>query len=144
MSYSQLRIEDVQVAQIVCVVGWAEPGQHQQQQSLHRHCSALPAPLFRPSCSSLCTGVPSSSIHLTSPHLLLCLRLLRNLAALTPAPPPPLSSLAFLLQRRSRVLHFLSSAPPPPSSLYLCLSGSVAGCRLVISAAEASGPVARG
>lgn len=31
MSYSQLRIEDVQVAQIVCVVGWAEPGQHQQQ-----------------------------------------------------------------------------------------------------------------
>lgn len=39
MLYSQLRIEDVQVAQIVCVVGRAEPGQHQQQQSLHGHCS---------------------------------------------------------------------------------------------------------
>lgn len=54
MSYSQLRIEDVQVAQIVCVVGWAEPGQHQQQQSLHPHCSARPAPLlFSPHWSAV-------------------------------------------------------------------------------------------
>lgn len=33
--YSQFRIENVQVAQIVCVVGRAEPGQNKQQQSLH-------------------------------------------------------------------------------------------------------------
>ncbi len=33
--YSQFWVEDVQVAHIVSVVCWTEPGQNQQQQSLH-------------------------------------------------------------------------------------------------------------
>lgn len=52
-SYSQFRIEDVQVAQIVCVVGRAEPGQNQQQQSLHGQCSTLPPPFPPTLCSPL-------------------------------------------------------------------------------------------
>lgn len=63
--YSQFRIENVQVAQIVCVVGWAEPGQHQQQQSLHGQCLVL---LFFPAFfSSLYTEALSSFVHPISP-----------------------------------------------------------------------------
>ena len=100
MVYSQLRIEDVQVAQIVCVVGRAEPGQDQEQQSLHGQRSALSplsSPLFlSPLCAlsspSLLLFPPSSpsSSSTSNPP---------NLAVLTPRPSP---SPAFLFQRRSR------------------------------------------
>ena len=142
----------MQVAQIVCVVGWAEPGQHQQQQSLHRHRSALPAPLFRPSCSSFCTGVRSSSIHIT-PHPPPAPPpplppMTPKPGDVDPRPPPPLSLPVFFtpetLSGPSLPVPPLPPPPAPPSCLYLYVSGSVAGCSLVISAAEARGPVARG
>lgn len=90
MLYSQLRIEDVQVAQIVCVVCRAEPGQHQQQQSLHGQCSAL-FPLFSPSFSPLCTEALSSSILPASPSCSTTSNTSNalNLDVVTPHPPPP-------------------------------------------------------
>lgn len=77
--YSQLRIEDVQVAQIVCVVGRAEPWQDQQQQSLH----GQRLPLF-PYFSPLCTEALSSSTRPPPPPP--PPPILRNLAVLTPLP----------------------------------------------------------
>lgn len=110
MLYSQLRIEDVQVAQIVCVVGRAEPGQDQQQQSLHGLF-----PLFSPSFSPLCTEALSSSILPASPSSSSTSNSSNspNLAVLTPPPPHPprLPSLSRGAFRSELLLHFLPFQP---------------------------------
>lgn len=72
--YSQFRIEDVQVAQIVCVVGRAEPGQNQQQQSLHDQRSAR-FPFFSSSSSPFWTIQPPLLLFPPPPP---------------PPPPPPI------------------------------------------------------
>ena len=129
--YSQLRIEDVQVAQIVCVVGRAEPGQHQQQQSLHGQRSAL-LPPFSPASSPLCTEALSSSVLAASPSSSSPSDS-PNLAVLTP-PAPLLARLPCFSRdslRPELLLHFplfLSSSLPSllPSSLSASVRVSVA------------------
>lgn len=116
--YSQFRIENVQVAQIVCVVGWAEPGQHQQQQSLHGQCLVL---LFFPAFfSSLYTEALSSFVHPISPSAFSTSNS-PNPSVLT---PPLLPSLALLVQRcwSELLLHFLPSQPVFIPSRSTCVS----------------------
>lgn len=126
--YSQLRIEDVQVAQIVCVVGRAEPGQDQQQQSLHGQRSAL-FPLFFP--------LPLLSALKLSPLLFPPPPpppppppILRTWPCWPPSPPPRLPSFSRGALRSELILHFLPFQPlsfhSASPSLYLCVCVSLA------------------
>lgn len=149
--YSQFRIEDVQVAQIVCVVGRAEPGQNQEQQSLHGQPLPPPPPLlsdFPWSWGCLLSCFPFAPFPLL--HLQFC----------DPGradPPSPHSARLLPTEALSDVIKsftsYLSNSPRPlasalPLLLYLCLCELLllllqAGC-LVISAAEPNGLLARG
>lgn len=104
--YSQLWVEDMQVAHIVCVVGWTEPRQHQQQQSLHNDPSL---PLY----PSLLLSLSLSGKSADFPPLCSSPQLPARSDRSPPSPHPP--SLSFSSLLRYKDVPFppsLSSSPP--------------------------------